>query len=130
MEKWKKIFKYLLHYQSSRRTNISLYSPSYFISGIINIVWDLNYTYNFIKCPLNYINYVSSYHYRLCTNIISSPIEPSSSLILITLGCFQNFTIMNMTMNTFLYFWLFFCNILQVNRLISPSQRKKTLFRK
>ena len=68
-------------------------SQLYFMSGIINIVWDINYTYNFIKCPLNYVNYVSSYHYRLFANIISSPIEPSSSLILITLGCFQNFTI-------------------------------------
>ena len=56
MEKWKENLKYLLYYQSSRKTNIFLYSPSYFISGIINIVWDLNYTYNFIKCPLNYIN--------------------------------------------------------------------------
>lgn len=114
------------------RLNIFCISLHTFFNASLT-VWDPNWMYNFINFPLNYD--VSSCHYKFFANMKFFPItEPSFFLILIILGCFQNFTIMNMIINYLVnnlsVFFIYFWNIQQVNRLMWPGPKEETFFTK
>lgn len=94
MEKQVKSFKIIyIIYPAERLTFFCISLYTFFNASLT--VWDPNCMYNFVNFPLNYD--VSSRHYKIFANMKLFPItEPSFFLILI-LGCFQNFSIMNMT---------------------------------